>query len=50
MTEIMVMENGSLMTFNISQCPTATDEELIGLEQVSCESLNLKQLIHITIT
>ena len=35
MTEIVMMENGSLfMAFNISQCPTATDEELIGLEQV----------------
>ena len=36
MTEILMMDNGSLSVLNISQCPTATEEELIGLEQVCC--------------
>ena len=36
MTEIVMMDNGSLSVLNISQCPTATEEELIGLEQVCC--------------
>jgi len=35
MTEIVMMDNGSLSVLNISQCPTATEEELIGLEQLS---------------
>ena len=37
MAEIVMMENGTLLMVNISQCPTATEEELVGLEQVSCD-------------
>ena len=41
MTEIVMMDNGSLYELNISQCPTATEEELIGLEQVFLSILSL---------
>ena len=35
MTGIVTMDNRTLFLVNTSQCPTATDEELDFLEQVS---------------